>query len=78
MNEVPPLTPVNFNYQPYFLAVVIDNTVYDIMNLDLFGAQKFLAQPTFVQVDQTTTVVGATYDPATGVFTPPTPTTPAE
>lgn len=71
MIEVPPLQPLQVNYQPYFVAVIIDNVVHDVMNLDMHGAQKFLAQPLFVQVEQATTFAGSTYDPATGTFTPP-------
>ena len=56
----------------YSLAVVIDNTVYFIINTDGQSAARFLAQPTFVQIDKTQVAEGDIYDPVTGTFSKPT------
>jgi hypothetical protein len=62
LEPVPPLeTPVGPR-EPYFIAAIIDGVVHDIMNVDGRSAARFLAQPTYVQVEQTTCNIGWTYD----------------
>lgn len=56
----------------YSLAVIIDNVVYAIINTDGQSAARFLAQPTFVQVDKNVVSDGHIYDPVTGTFSAPT------
>jgi hypothetical protein len=55
----------------YSLAVIIDNTVYFVINTDGQSAARFLAQPTFVQVDKNLVSEGDIYDPVTGTFSTP-------
>lgn len=56
----------------YSLAIIIDNVVYSVINTDGQSAARFLAQPTFVQVDKNLVSDGDIYDPATGTFSTPT------
>jgi hypothetical protein len=50
--------------------MVIDGVVFNVMTLEGAEAAKFLAQPTFVQVEDVTGIVtGDRYDSATGTFT---------
>ncbi len=56
----------------YSLAVILDNVVYAILNTDGQSAARFLAQPTFVQVDKNLVTDGDIYDPVTGTFSAPT------
>lgn len=56
----------------YSLAVIIGNVVYAIIGTDGQSAARFLAQPTFVQVDKNVVSEGQVYDPATGTFSTPT------
>lgn len=67
--QVPSLKPVEVTYQPYFIAMVIDGVVYDVMNVDEQNASKYMSQPTFVQVAMGEASLGYTYDGTT--FTPP-------
>lgn len=67
--QVPSLQPVQVNYQPYFIAMVIDGTVYDVMNVDETTASKYMAQPSFVQVGMGEVALGYTYDGTS--FNPP-------
>jgi hypothetical protein len=68
------MTPVDRTAEEskYNLAVIIDNTVYAILGTDGQSAARFLAQPTFVQVDKNLVTEGDIYDPATGTFSTPT------
>lgn len=59
-----PLPPV----QPYDIAVLIDNTVYQLMNVDGIQAAMFLAQPKFVQVAFGQARIGQKYNPETKEF----------
>lgn len=52
----------------FHLAVVIDNVVYQMMQVDGRNAALFLANPTFIQVAQGDAQVGYTYHPETGTF----------
>lgn len=69
--EVPPLQPIQNTYLPYWVAMIIDGVVYDVMNLDGHAASRYLAQPTFVQVGPGDAGIGWVYDEATNTFTPP-------
>lgn len=70
--EIPELQPVDNTYYPYDIAVIVDNVVYQVMNVSGQNAAILINQPTFVQVDGTAVREGYTYDPATGTFTAPT------
>lgn len=67
--SVPPLETPSGPREPYFIAMVIDGIVHELVNVDGNSASRFLAQPTFVQVDQTTCGIGWIYDGTS--FTPP-------
>jgi len=70
--EVPALETVSAaQIQPYDIAVIIDNVVYQLMNLDGNQAAIYLSQPTFVQVEYGKVRVGQIYDPTTGTFSTP-------
>lgn len=71
LETVPSLNPVTAATQPYWIAVVVNGVVYDVMNLDGQGAAKFLANPTFVQVGPLETGIGWTYDAETHTFSRP-------
>lgn len=67
--EPPAPTPGNPDYEPYYLAVVIDNVVYESMSTDAKHAAILLARPVFVQISSHEDVrAGYTYDPTTGTF----------
>lgn len=68
------LTPTDYATAEanYSLAVILDNIVYAVINTDGQSAARFLAQPTFVQVDKNLVTDGDIYDPATGTFSAPT------
>lgn len=68
--SVPPLETPSGPREPYFIAMVIDGVVHEILNVDGNSASRFLAQPTFVQVNQTMCGIGWTYD-GTDFNTPP-------
>jgi hypothetical protein len=69
LEPVPPLQTPSGPREPYFIAVVIDGIVHELINVDGNSAARFLAQPTFVQVDQTTCGIGWSYNGT--AFTPP-------
>lgn len=69
---LPPVPQVQADIlQPYFVALIIDGTVNQIMNLQGVDAARFMAQPKFVQIYQGQAQQGWTYDEATGEFTNP-------
>ena len=71
--QVPALEqPVANKRNPFNFALVIDNEVYQIMNVDGQTAAAFLAPHTFVQIADGEAQTGWAYDPATGTFTEPT------
>jgi hypothetical protein len=47
---------------PYNVAMIIDGTVYQILNVDGQTAAMYLSNPTFVQVAQDVARIGWTYD----------------
>lgn len=67
--EIPALKPLSVSYMPYWVAVVINGVVYDVMNIGADAAARFLAQPTFVQVQPSEVGLGWNYDGTS--FTPP-------
>ena len=68
---VPPLPELATTYQPFWVAMIIDGTVYDVLNIDGHSAAKYLSQPTFVQVDHGQAGIGWKYNAETGAFTQP-------
>ena len=76
LKPVPPLPAAGVGIvpvkDPYYLVMVIDGVAYNVMTLEGTEAAKFLAQPTFVQVEDVTGIVaGDLYDAATGTFSKP-------
>lgn len=63
-----PVSPAELAKEPYDVALVIDNVVYQTFNVDGQTAARFLAQPTFIQYAADAAKVGYHYDPATGKF----------
>jgi hypothetical protein len=61
----PPTPPIH----DYNIAVIIDNTVYQVMNVDGQFAAQLLSQPTFVQVAHDQVKPGWLYDGSTQSFT---------
>lgn len=62
LQPVPPLETPSGPREPYFIAMVINGVVHEIINVDGHSASRFLAQPTFVHIDQTTCGIGWAYD----------------
>lgn len=63
---------------PVKLALILDNTVVDILHTDDRLAAIFTSKPEIIDVTgpggQPSVLLNATYDPLTGTFTnPPTP-----
>jgi hypothetical protein len=71
--EIPELTPPLPKANPFDMALIIDNEVFTVMNVDGQLAAALSANPVFVQVTDGETQVGWTYNPATGEFTAPAP-----
>ena len=70
----PPLeTPVveRIPDNPYHIALIIDNVVYDVLNTEGKQAAQFLAQPKFVQISYREADIGWIYDEETGSFSFP-------
>jgi hypothetical protein len=67
--EIPELTSIDENNLDYSIALIINGTVYQVLNTDGNSAAQFMAQPTFVQVDKTEVAIGDKYDAETGTFT---------
>lgn len=71
--EVPPLdtaVPVP-PLDEYNVALLIGDTVYEVINTNAQGAARFLAQPTFVQISPGECGIGWVYDENTGTFSRP-------
>lgn len=69
--QVPDLVPVQIDTDSvpdYSLAIIKDNIVYQVMNMDGQTAALLLSNPLFVQVDNTLVAVGDVYDPQTQTF----------
>lgn len=60
--QVPDLVAPTISYTPYWVAVVIDGVVYDVLNVDGQAAARFLSQPTFVQFNIGEAGIGWTWD----------------
>jgi hypothetical protein len=58
---IPPAIETIASY-PYNIAMIIDGTVYQIINVDGQTAAMYLSNPTFVQVAQDVARIGWTYD----------------
>jgi hypothetical protein len=72
--EVPPLQEpeiVYYNYFPYDIALIIDNVVYQTMNVPGEVAAQYMSQPKFVQYTNNAAHVGWTYDEETDTFLQP-------
>ena len=72
--EIPPLEePVVLVYEnfPYDIALLIDNVVYQTMNVPGDVAAQYLSQPKFVQYVNNAAHVGWTYDEETDTFHAP-------
>jgi hypothetical protein len=68
--------PVAAKRNPFNMALVIDNKVYQIMNVDGQTAAAFLEPHTFVQIADGEAQAGWDYDPVAGTFTEPVEETP--
>lgn len=69
--QIPQLVPVQIDTDSvpdYSLAIVKDNVVYQVMNMDGQTAALLLSGPVFVQVDKELVSVGDLYDPETQTF----------
>lgn len=72
--EVPEIIPPiidNIALQPYDIALIIDNTIYQILNVDGQFAAQLLAQPKFVQVAYGEAKPGWIYDESKKTFSAP-------
>jgi hypothetical protein len=67
--EIPELASIDENNLDYSIALIIDGTVYQVLNTDGNSAAQFMSQPVFVQVDKTEVAIGDKYDATTGAFT---------
>lgn len=67
--EVPAVQEVRS--QPFDIAVIIDNVVYQVINTDGQFAAQLLAQPKFVQVLPSEAKVGWIYNESDNTFTQP-------
>ena len=75
--NIPPLSqPVAIKRNPFNMALIIDNQVYQIMNVDGQTAAAFAAPHTFVQIAEGEAQAGWLYDATTGTFTEPAGDTP--
>ena len=76
MAELPPVPTIEEARRPspmapYDIALIIDNTVSQVINADGQYAAQMLAQPLFVQVNRKEVSQGDVYDPETGTFSTP-------
>lgn len=72
--QVPELeTPIaqELANQPFDIAIIIDDTVYQVINTDGQFAAQLLSQPKFVQVSPTEAKVGWIYNELDNTFSPP-------
>jgi len=60
--------PENITPNPYFIALLVDNVLVNLMNVDGQTAAAYLSNPTFVQVTGTEQP-GMKYNPSTKEFT---------
>ena len=73
MTEIIPTLeqPGPVKLHPFNMALIIDNKVYQVMNVDGQTAAAFLADHTFVQIADGEAQAGWDYDPATQTFSAP-------
>lgn len=57
--------------QPFNVALIIDDMVYNVINCNGEQAAQYLAQPLFVQIAEDETKVGWKYDKESGKFIRP-------
>ena len=57
---------------PFDIAMLIDNVVYQVLNVDGQSAAQYLSQPTYIRVKNEETRVGWKYNPETKTFSRPT------
>jgi hypothetical protein len=57
---------------PFDIAMMIDNVVYQVLNVDGQSAAQYLSQPTYLRVKEGETKVGWKYNPETKTFSRPT------
>ena len=69
--ESPELTPPLPKAHAFDMALIVNNEVFTIMNVDGQLAAALSSNPTFVQVVEGETQVGWIYDPALGTFSAP-------
>jgi hypothetical protein len=62
IETVPPLEAPLASREPFWIAMIIDGVVYEVMNVKGESAARFLAQPTFVQIEPGQAQTGYTYD----------------
>jgi hypothetical protein len=68
---LPDLDPVLELKRPlheFYLAVVHEGVVYQVLNCEGQAAALYMSNPTFVQVANGATTVGQLYDASTGTF----------
>lgn len=70
--------PVVAKLHPFNMALIIDNQVYQVMNVDGQTAAAFAAPHTFVQIADGEAQAGWSYDVATGTFSAPAEEAPAQ
>jgi hypothetical protein len=71
---VPPLNQIDPEVgpaYPYDVALIIDNIVYSVFNVEGQQAAQFLSQPIFVQFSNNKAKIGWIYNPATKEFSSP-------
>jgi len=66
---MPPPEPEKF---PFDIAMVINNCVYQVLNVDGDHAAMLLSQPTYIRFKNQEAKIGWKYDPETDTFTRPT------
>jgi hypothetical protein len=69
--ELQPVRPERYPAFPFDIAVLVDNIVYQVYNVEGEQAALFLSQPTFVQYKNDEAKVGWKYDPETKTFKQP-------
>lgn len=77
IEDIPELVPPTNVLYPYDIALVIDGTVFQVLNVDGQSAAQFMSQPTFVRVTPTNFakvgwkyVDGKFVEPDSDVYTP--------
>jgi hypothetical protein len=69
--ELVPPFPEGIYDQPFYVAMLIDNICYNVLNCNGEQASQYLSNPQFIQVLPLQARMGWKYDPETGTFSPP-------